>query len=119
MRIVEYLDKTGQTLSQALTPYPKRCGTEDIYIPLYDYIVQDVLQQVKKHLAHYSSHISEIDGIRCDFDDGFITLRASNTGEYFTLRFDADSPTRLYELQQLLQNSLTNYPKIMQHLPAN
>lgn len=119
LRIVEYLDKTGQTLSQALAPYPKRCGTEDIYIPLYDYIVKDVLQQVKKHLAHDSNHISEIDGIRCDFDDGFITLRASNTGEYFTLRFDADSPTRLYELQQLLQNSLTNYPKIMQHLPAN
>ncbi len=63
------------------------------------------------------AHISKIDGVRLDFEDGFGIIRASNTGEYFTVRFDADSPLRLKEIQQKFIDMLQErYPQIAQEL---
>ncbi|MGM7372585.1 hypothetical protein ACOI3T_20575, partial [Acinetobacter baumannii] len=43
--------------------------------------------------------------------------RASNTGEYFTVRFDADNPLRLKEIQQKFIDMLQErYPQIAQEL---
>ena len=44
-------------------------------------------------------------------------MRASNTGEYFTVRFDADQPQRLNEIRQLFVAMLQHqYPKIAHEL---
>ncbi|MDB0240165.1 phosphomannomutase, partial [Acinetobacter baumannii] len=69
-------------------------------------------------LSHrLGARISKIDGVRLDFDDGFGIIRASNTGEYFTVRFDADNPLRLKEIQQKFIDMLQErYPQIAQEL---
>lgn len=52
-----------------------------------------------------------------DFDDGFGIIRASNTGEYFTVRFDADNPSRLSEIRQEFVSMMQEqYPQIAQEL---
>jgi len=57
--------------------------------------------------------VSKIDGVRLDFDDGFGIIRASNTSEYFTFRFDADNLNRLDEIRQNFVSMLQDqYPKI-------
>ena len=59
----------------------------------------------------------QITEIEFDFDDGFGIIRASNTGEYFTVRFDADNPLRLKEIQQKFVDMLQeHYPQIAQEL---
>ncbi len=64
-----------------------------------------------------AARLSKIDGVRLDFDDGFGIIRASNTGEYFTVRFDADHPDRLVEIRQKFISMLQDqYPQIAQEL---
>lgn len=61
--------------------------------------------------------MSKIDGVRLDFEDGFGIIRASNTGEYFTVRFDADSDQRLHQIRHNFVHMLTaDYPQIAQDL---
>ena len=61
--------------------------------------------------------LSKIDGVRLDFEDGFGIIRASNTGEYFTVRFDADSDQRLHPIRHNFVHMLTaDYPQIAQDL---
>ncbi len=44
-------------------------------------------------------------------------IRASNTGEYFTVRFDADNPDRLIDIRQKFVSMLQDhYPQIAQEL---
>ena len=44
-------------------------------------------------------------------------MRASNTGEYFTVRFDADSSTGLDQIRQNFVSILSEqYPKIAQDI---
>ena len=113
LRVLEYLEQTGKSLAEVLAAYPERYGTEDVYISTRDYDAQQVLADVEQQSAQIPAQISKIDGIRLDFDDGFGIIRASNTGEYFTIRFDATDATRLNEIRQLFVTLLrARYPDL-------
>ncbi|RKG30159.1 phosphomannomutase/phosphoglucomutase [Acinetobacter tianfuensis] len=117
LRIMEYLQQKNMTLSQALEAYPERLGTEDIYISTHHTDPKTVLAEVERQSAYLNAEISKIDGIRLDFDDGFGIIRASNTGEYFTLRFDADTASRLAEIHSLFVNMIAEqFPLIAQDI---
>ena len=52
--------------------------------------------------------ITTIDGIRVDYVDGWGLVRASNTGPYLTLRFEADSTESLDRIRSLFRKQLQN-----------
>ena len=117
LRVMEYLDRTGQTLAQALAAYPKRHGTEDLYISTRQVRPVELLNFVEQQSARINAQISKIDGIRLDFEDGFGIIRASNTGEYFTVRFDANNAQGLNEIRHLFVAMLRDrYPEIAQDI---
>ncbi|OTG80497.1 phosphomannomutase [Acinetobacter sp. ANC 5054] len=118
LRVIEYLQAKGLSLSQVMSRYPERCGTEDLYVNTHHHNPKDVLKWVDVKSKAIPAQISKIDGIRLDFDDGFGIIRASNTGEYFTLRFDANQPKRLKEIRDLFVSMLIEqYPDIAQDIP--
>ena len=47
-----------------------------------------------------------IDGLRVNFNDGWGLLRASNTTPKLVLRFEANSPERLNEIQNIFLDQL-------------
>lgn len=114
LRVMEHLsEQHDQTLSDVLAPYPERCGTEDTYISTAGIDPQQVLSLVEKKSVALGAKMQKIDGIRLDFEDGFGIMRASNTGEFFTVRFDADSPSELTSIRQKFVAMLSDqYPKI-------
>ena len=117
LRVMEYLDQTGQTLAQALAAYPKQHGTEDLYISTRQVRPVELLNFVEQQSARINAQISKIDGIRLDFEDGFGIIRASNTGEYFTVRFDANNAQGLNEIRHLFVAMLRDrYPEIAQDI---
>ena len=117
LRVMEYLDQTGQTLAQALAAYQKRHGTEDLYISTRQVRPVELLNFVEQQSARINAQISKIDGIRLDFEDGFGIIRASNTGEYFTVRFDANNAQGLNEIRHLFVAMLRDrYPEIAQDI---
>lgn len=119
LRIMEYLcDLPSQmSLSNVLAVYPERCYTEDTYISTHSTNPKIVLSEIEQLSAHYGAELIKIDGIRLDFDHGFGIIRASNTGEFFTVRFDADCPSRLDEIRQTFASMLhDHYPMIAQDI---
>lgn len=118
LRVLEYLSEhPNLTLSEALLAYPERCCTEDTYISTYSEEPDAVLHDVEIKSHDFGAKLSKIDGIRLDFKDGFGIIRASNTGEYFTVRFDADNPVRLNDIRDTFFSMLNErYPKIAQDI---
>jgi phosphomannomutase/phosphoglucomutase len=118
LRVLEYLDqKPGLTLSTALLAYPERSCTEDLYISTHSEEPIAVLHDVEIKSHDLGAQLSKIDGVRLDFKDGFGIIRASNTGEYFTVRFDADNPVRLNAIRHTFVSMLSErYPKIAQDI---
>ena len=114
LRVMEYLSQHENiTLSDLMAAYPERCGTEDTYISTYGIVPKRVLDVVEQQSTQCGAEVSKIDGIRLDFQHGFGIMRASNTGEYFTVRFDADSPTSLDAIRQTFVSMISEqYPQI-------
>lgn len=118
LRVMEYLiQSNAATLSELLAAYPERYCTEDTYIGTHDADPKQVLNDIEILSHRLGARLSKIDGVRLDFDDGFGIIRASNTGEYFTVRFDADNQNRLIEIRQKFVSMLQDqYPQIAQEL---
>ena len=118
LRVLEYLSQQPDlTLSQALKAYPERSCTEDLYISTHSEEPAAVLHDVEVKSHDLGAQLSKIDGVRLDFEDGFGIIRASNTGEYFTVRFDADNPVRLNAIRNTFVSMLSDrYPKIAQDI---
>lgn len=116
LRILEHAAEMNRSISVLMHAYPEGFSTEDLYLPTYGHESAQVLAHVREQSQHISAELSEIDGIRLDFKDGFGIIRASNTGEFFTLRFDAETPTRLDQIRQLFIAMLAPYPELARDL---
>lgn len=118
LRVMEYLSGyPNKTLSELLAAYPERYYTEDTYISTYNNDPNVVLNEIARLSLQYHAELSEIDGVRLDFDHGFGIIRASNTGEFFTVRFDADSAGNLEQIRHTFVSMLNDhYPKIAQDI---
>lgn len=118
LRVLEYLgERPHLTLSELLSQYPERSCTEDTYISTHNLKPDAVLKMIEQNSQGSEAKLSKIDGIRLDFKDGFGIIRASNTGEYFTVRFDAESPDRLNDIREHFVAMLNDqYPQIAQDI---
>ena len=118
LRVMEYLSQRPErSLSELLAKYPERCCTEDTYISTHNIASAHVLHELETLSQPLAAQLSKIDGVRLDFEDGFGIIRASNTGEYFTVRFDADNPARLADIRHTFVSMLSNrYPQIAQDI---
>ena len=118
LRVLEYLSQSSHsTISELFEKYPERCCTEDTYIHTDHVKPELVLAEVESKSHAFNAQLSTIDGIRLDFEDGFGIIRASNTGEYFTVRFDADNATQLENIRKMFASMLgEHYPQIAQDI---
>ncbi len=118
LRVLEYLSQSeAGSISALMQKYPERCCTEDTYISTHNIEPSTVLNDVESCSQQSGAQLSKIDGVRLDFEDGFGIIRASNTGEYFTVRFDADNPSRLNDIRDTFVSMLSErYPEIAQDI---
>lgn len=101
-RLLEILAADNRSFRQMLSNLPKVYNTPEIKFPVPE---EKKFAAVEGIVRHYkASHDTiDIDGARVNFGDGWALARASNTTPYIILRFEAQSPERLKEIQ----NSVT------------
>lgn len=118
LRLLEWLDQRGQSLGELLKSLPQRVGTPDQYLPLNGSDARQLLDDVKRSAETLGdAQLTDLDGIRLDFSDGFGIMRASNTGPYLTVRFDGDSPEALQRIRQVFHGLVApHHPTLANHL---
>ena len=70
---------------------------------------------VKALVDHFTKNYEciTIDGVRVNFDEtSWGAVRASNTSPNLTLRFEANTPERLAEIQEIMIKELRKYPEV-------
>ena len=109
-RLVELLTRSDKTLAQLYDTLPVLHNTPEIRMTCPDDFKFEV---VRRAVAWFRERypIVDVDGVRVLFQDngrniGWGLVRASNTGPVLVLRFEADSPGRLAEIQGLVEKRL-------------
>ena len=113
LRLMEWLSQRGQSLDEVVRELPTRVGTPDIYIPLDKDLPANFFAELSLDAAMVEgATLTTIDGVRLDFQDGFGIIRASNTGAFATLRFEAENEMSLQHIRHVFHDL------VQKHLPS-
>lgn len=94
LKIAEILDKTGRKLNEIameIPTYPTK--KEEVDCP--DEIKFDVVKQLKLKLTKDFENVNTMDGIRVDFENGWVLIRPSNTSPIIRVTIEADDEKSL------------------------
>lgn len=114
LRLLEYLDQQGLSIEDAVAALPQRVSSAEILIDYPRAQAAELLAQLAGQLDGQGS-LSRIDGVRLDTAEGFALLRASNTGDHLSARFDAGSAAGLDTLQNLMADALDRVAPGLSH----
>lgn len=101
LRLLEILSKTNEKLSKLVKDFPKYESTPEIKIPCNDDIKFLVVEKVKEYAKTNNYPINDIDGVRITYTNGWVLVRASNTGPNITFRAEALSEVGLQSLKNI------------------
>jgi len=105
LRLLRIISNSEKPLSEYLSDVPKTYSTPEIRVDSSDEKKFAVVEEVKKY--YRGKHpIVDVDGVRVKFDDGWGLVRASNTQPALVLRFEANTPERLKEIQNEIESVL-------------
>lgn len=106
LRIIEIYSKIDfkNTLSKLKSSY----SSDEIKIPIDESKKFQIIQEFKNIIKNQNlqADIIEIDGLRLNFDDGFLLLRASNTSPYLIARFESLSKENLIKYENIVKDTL-------------
>ena len=97
LKIAEILEKEKKSLHDLVLKIPSY-PTKKEEIECADEIKFDVIQQLKQRLSKEYQQVNTMDGIRVDFKDGWVLIRASNTSPILRLTIEAESASLLQDL---------------------
>ncbi|MBR1559711.1 MAG: phosphomannomutase/phosphoglucomutase [Clostridia bacterium] len=102
----ELLGRADATLSALAGEIVIPPITPDLRVPC-PYAEQDAwLKKVEALAEKYPCRVSRLDGVRLEFDDGWLLARKSVTAEQITLRAEADDENKLREIISRVANVL-------------
>ncbi len=111
LRLLEILSKTEQSVEALLEGIHHYVETPEIKVPVDDDIKFKVIQKVEEFVKQKGYQYHTIDGVKVLFDDGFASIRASNTGPNITMRFEARDEATLEERKQFFSTVVDSIQK--------
>lgn len=115
LRLLSYLERTKQTLSQAVSKLPQYISSPEIKFGLadeikFEFIDNQITQEFKKHWP--KAQFVDIDGIRMDTPKEMAIIRASQNGPYITVKFEGKTQAKYNEMRTTLKKILKKYDEV-------
>jgi phosphomannomutase/phosphoglucomutase len=104
-RLLRIVADSGRTVRELLADVPEFVSTPEIRVDCADDRKFAVVEKAVEHFRRLHD-VSDVDGVRVLFGDGWGLIRASNTQPILVLRFEARSGKRLHEIRAELEGWL-------------
>lgn len=108
LRILEILTQADHSLSKLIQNLPSYFTSEELRVPCPDDIKSAVVSNIQSILSEKAKKIITIDGVRAEFDDGWILVRKSGTEPVISSRAEATTSQRLHYYQNYMQELISN-----------
>lgn len=106
LRLAEIVSKKGKpySLRSLLSDVPLTVSTPEIRIDCPDDTKFSVIERARGLFSSYD--VTDIDGLRIRFEDGWGLIRASNTQPALVLRFEAGDEGSLKRIRRIIEEGL-------------
>ncbi|MHA1972003.1 MAG: phosphomannomutase/phosphoglucomutase [Candidatus Hodarchaeales archaeon] len=95
LRMIEILSESEEKFSEIVAKLPKYFSTNEARIKCPEKYKFEIVANIKKYLEKEAMSSITIDGIRAEFEDGWVLVRESGTEPIISVRAEAKSSTRL------------------------
>ncbi|KKQ27875.1 MAG: Phosphoglucomutase/phosphomannomutase alpha/beta/alpha domain I [Candidatus Magasanikbacteria bacterium GW2011_GWC2_37_14] len=118
LRVLDYLSKTNQTLSQAIASLPFYISSPEIKVFCADDKKVELMSRISPILkkdfpeAEVIDDERAADGVRLELFDGMFVVRYSQNGPYLTVKFEAKTQEKYQELKQYIDKLLHQFGDI-------
>jgi len=99
-RMIEILSNHNEATADVFARLPDSVNTAELVVALEEGESQKVMELIRQKADFHDARLTEIDGLRVDFLDGWGLVRAANTQPALSFRFEADSEKSLVHIQQ-------------------
>jgi len=99
-RIIEILSNLDESSAAAFAKLPDSVNTPELSIFLEEGENEQILEQFRAAANFSDARVTDIDGVRVDFLDGWGLVRTHATLPILMFRFEADSEKSLLHIQQ-------------------
>ena len=101
LRLLEIMSKTSEKISKLIKDFPSYYSTPEIKIPSEDSLKFVVVEKIKAYAKKNNYQINDMYVVRITYTNGWVLVRASNTGPNITFRAEATSPEGIISLQNI------------------
>ncbi len=105
-RLIEILASQNETIDTLFNELPQDLSTPELSIATSDERKFRVIEALQRNGQFSGGQVTDIDGVRVDFQDGWGLVRASNTSPKIVCRFEADNEASLRKIQNLFKQQL-------------
>jgi phosphomannomutase/phosphoglucomutase len=99
-RLLEILSKDTRSSAEVFADFPDSINTPELNVALEEGENFTFIDSLFKAANFTGGRITDIDGMRVDFQDGWGLVRASNTTPSLVIRFEADSEAAMHSIQE-------------------
>ena len=105
-RLLELLASSMDTPEQVFDELPKGVSTPELKVQMAEGEPHDFVETFVAQANFEGARVSQIDGLRADWPDGWGLVRASNTTPTLVLRFDGNSEEALQRIQEVFREQI-------------
>ena len=100
LRMVEVLSNSDESLNELCSNINTYYSTDELKVKTTEEGKVIIVAKVKNYAKEKGYNYNDIDGIRIEFVDGWALIRYSNTGPNVTVRYEANTTSRLEEIEK-------------------
>jgi len=118
LRVLDFLSRTKQTLSQAVSFFPKYISSPEVKVGCPDNKKVKLMDKIAKILRKDFKEAKVIgderagDGVRLETDSSMFIVRYSQNGPYLTVKFEARTKKEYNDLKKYIYRLLHKYPEV-------
>jgi phosphomannomutase/phosphoglucomutase len=115
LRLLQYLERTNQTLGEAVNKLSIYVSSPEIKFGLADDIkFQFIDTKIREEFMQRwpDAKYIDIDGIRMDTTNEMAIIRASQNGPYITVKFEGKTQEQYDNMKRILKEILSRHPEI-------
>lgn len=118
LRLLDYLNRTNQSLSEAIASLPQYISSPEIKIFCADHKKIALMDKISPILRKDFPSAEVIDderagdGLRLELDDAMFVIRYSQNGPYITIKFEAKTKARYDELKNYIHDLLKKFDEV-------
>jgi phosphomannomutase/phosphoglucomutase len=109
LKMAELLSNSENKFSKMIDSLPKFFYKSEWNFDVPDRIKFKIVEKMKKDFQKKGMKISDLDGVKVFFDDGWIVWRPSNTAPQIKAYVEAKSKEKFNELLKFTEETLNKY----------